>query len=87
MIPNMVHRLSRYWDQPDKEDIIIDDIHALMSKESFSQLKEYSMSIPTGVYEGKMWKAKIANKWILRWFGNENTEGLLPILNRKIIIV
>jgi len=87
MIPDMVHPLSRHWRQPNKEDIVIDDVSALMNKRSFQELHTYSMSIPTGVYEGKMWKAQIKTKWYLRWFGSENKEGLLPILNREILVV
>ena len=87
MIPETIHPLGKYWNQPNREDIAIDDIHALMSKDSFNRLHTYLTSIPTGVYEGKMWKSKIINKWILRWFGNENDEGLLPILSREIILV
>jgi len=86
MIPDMIHPLSKHWDQPSKEDILIDNTHALISKKSFEQLKNYSMSIPTEVYEGKMWKAGSKNKWFLRWYGVENREGLLPILTREIII-
>jgi len=84
-IPDMVHPLSKHWDQPKKEVVLIDDVSACISQESFQQLKEYSMSIPTGVYEGKMWKARFRGKWYLRWFGKENKEGLLPILIREII--
>ena len=87
MIPKMIHPLGKHWRQPKREDIAIDNTHALMSKDSFEQLHEYSMSVPTGVYEGKMWKAKYRSGWILRWFGNENADGLLPILNREIVVV
>jgi len=87
MIPNMVHPLSKHWDQPSRKDIAIDDMYALMGRESFQQLKRYSTSIPTGIYEGKMWKARIGGKWFLRWFGIENKEGLLPLLIREIIVV
>lgn len=66
IIPPMTHPLSKHWNQPDRSLIILDDKYALMSKEVFDKLHEYSTSIPTGVYEGKMWKAQ---KWI--WEGDE----------------
>ena len=87
MIPDMVHPLGRHWRQPNKEDIAIDNIHALMSKDSFQELHTYSMSIPTGVYEGKMWKRLTRGIWFLSWFGNENKDGLLPTLSREILVV
>ena len=86
IIPDMIHPLGKYWQQPNRDSILIDDKHALMSKHSLGELYEYSASIPTGVYTGKMWKAKVLGKWFLRWFGNENNKGLLPILSRKILI-
>lgn len=86
IIPDMIHPLGKYWQQPNKDNIVIDDRNALMGKDSLDELHEYSMSIPTGVYAGKMWKAKVLNKWILRWFGSENDKGLLPILSREILI-
>ena len=86
IIPDIVHPLGKYWEQPNRDNILIDDKHALMSKHSLDGLHEYSMSIPTGVYTGKMWKSKVLGKWLLRWFGNENDKGLLPILSREILI-
>ena len=86
IIPDIVHPLGKYWEQPNKDNILIDDTHALMNEHSLDELYEYSMSIPTGVYVGKMWKSKVSDKWILRWFGNEIDKGLLPILSREILI-
>jgi hypothetical protein len=57
VIPPLTHDLSRYWNQPRTEDILIDNTHAVMSKKVFDALAEYSCSVPSGVYEGKMWKA------------------------------
>ena len=87
MIPDMIHPLGKHWQQPNRDNILIDDTYALMNNRSLGELYEYSMSIPTGVYEGKMWKARSKNRWFLRWYGVENEEGLLPILIREIIIV
>lgn len=85
-IPDMVHPLGKHWQQPNPDNILIDDTHALMSERSLGELHEYSMSIPSGVYEGKMWKFKTRNKWFLKWFGGENSKGLLPIFTREILI-
>lgn len=71
-IPKMTHRLSRYWDQPDPEDIEIDETHALMSPEDFCKLADYSLSQPSGVYPGKMWKRNAGNDWTLCWYSESH---------------
>lgn len=60
-IPAMTHPLGKHWKQPEVDEITIDDTHALMSQRAFDKLLEYSASRPSGVYEGKMWKAVFAD--------------------------
>jgi len=69
VIPPMTHPLSSAWKQPKASDILLDDEFAYMTEKTLNQLAEYSCSIPTGVYEGKMWKSG-GNRapWVLRWF-------------------
>lgn len=95
-IPDMVHPLSKGWfEQPKREDITIDDTSALMSEKSFKMLHEYSTSQPSGVYEGKMWKAhwyelidgKKVWDWYLCWYGLSTKPGSVSNNSRKIIIV
>ena len=100
IIPVMTHPLSRGWEQPSTENILIDDTHAIMSKEDFSKLAEYSTSRPTGVYEGKIWKRnlyegslrsgyKFSDVWTLCWYGysyNGNPEQC-SINEREIILL
>ena len=86
-IPPMTHPLSRYWEQPSRENILIDATHAVMSEEDFSQLHDYSWSIPTGTYLGKMWKAKGDDgKWYLRWYDIDPNPEMLSIPTREILI-
>lgn len=73
-IPDCVHPLCKHWDQPDNAEIEVDKNNALMSKKAFDKLLVYSMSFPTGVYEGKMWKARIGSQWILRWYENSDED-------------
>lgn len=61
-IPPITHPLGRYWNQPKREEMLVDEIYAMMSKQTFDQLAEYSATIPTGVYAGKMWKRQ-ATRW------------------------
>jgi hypothetical protein len=86
IIPAMTHPYSSGWRQPKTENILIDDTHAIMSEKDFDQLKDYSMSIPTGVYDGKMWKRLAARGWLLCWYGPSEKENQCSINNRFIII-
>ena len=87
VIPDMIHPLGKHWHQPNLDNILIDDTHALMSECSFKELGEYSCSIPTGVYEGKMWKAynKIPDIWFLRWY--DHIEGKYMTIGIREIII
>lgn len=78
-IPPITDPLGRYWDQPPIERIAIDDTHALMTHEDFTLLPEYSASMPSGVYPGKMWRRRDGafdprcrpedRRWLLCWYG------------------
>lgn len=98
-IPRMTHPYSRHWDQPDRKRILIDDTHALMTQEDFEKLADYSATIPTGVYEGKMWKrldgcydADFLHsggrpEWLLMWYGPSPDPEKCSINHRKILVV
>lgn len=76
-IPPMTHPLSSHWAQPETSAIVIDDTHALMSTKTFLELCDYSASISSGVYAGKMWRALYGDTWYLRWFADKpGTSGL-----------
>lgn len=95
--------LSKYWDQPSTEGILIDDKYALMSKKTYDELKDCSESQPTGVYPGKMWKGKqywpvtqpnkqVIWRWTgryeLRWFGfSEKGENFCSNNSREILLI
>lgn len=87
IIPEMTHPFGRYWEQPDKEDILIDGTYAAMSDKTFKKLKEYSCTNPTGVYEGKMWKAMMYGEWYLRWYDISEDPNCCSHKQRKIVIV
>lgn len=77
-IPPMTDPMGKHWRQPAVDGIALDDTHALMSKQTFDALPEYSATQPSGVYEGKMWKRRDGlhdrscvpedRKWLLCWF-------------------
>jgi hypothetical protein len=96
-IPPITNPLGKHWPQPPLNAIVIDDTHALMSEATLKVLPEYSCTIPTGVYPGKMWKrhdglfdqrCKPSDRcWLLCWFG-ESDKGpdFCSINSRKVII-
>ena len=68
-IPAMTHELGKHWSQPASEAVLVDDTHAVMDTTAFDQLADYSETLPSGVYPGKMWRAKSHGRWMLRWYG------------------
>lgn len=82
-IPPITDKLGKYWDQPPREAIVIDDTHALMTYETFYQLHNYELSIPTGVYPGKIWRR--GSK--LCWFDVHEDPKLCTIRVRDILVV
>lgn len=57
IIPKITDKRGMLWKQPHRRYIEIDEEYALMTKQTFEDLREYSVTIPSGEYEGKMWKA------------------------------
>ena len=69
-IPPMTHPYGKYWEQAELNEVTVCDKYATMNKRAFDKLKNYSRSVPSGVYEGKMWKTSDDGKvWHLHWWG------------------
>lgn len=66
--PRITDPMGRYWQQPPRENVLLDGMHALMSRRSFETLLDYTGSRPTGAYTGKMWRAMFRGKWFLMWY-------------------
>lgn len=91
-IPPITDRLGQGWEQPDAAEILVDDEYAVMSKDAFDKLKDYTASQPTALYNGKMWKACYCTKdgllWVLHYCFNEDMENnLIDIAARDILIL
>lgn len=99
LVPPMTHELSSEWDQPDPNGWAFDDTHVVMPEADFKALREYSASIPTGVYEGKMWRRVVLGYddrdgaglapmvvWYLMWYGDP-IKDRCPIHSREILLV
>lgn len=98
-IPQITDPLGRHWQQPSPEKIAIDETHALMDYATFAALADYSSSIPSGVYDGKMWRrhdgifdrrfldSGVIPEWLLMWYGPSDDPGKCSINSRKILLV
>jgi hypothetical protein len=86
VIPEMVHPLSKAWDQPKRDLIEISDEFARMSKDTLSCLMNYSHSQPSAIYDGKMWRSFDGEIWRLRWAGPHTDPGYHTIHSRKVTL-
>jgi hypothetical protein len=87
-IPLMTHPLSIYWKQPDRKSIEIDGEYALMNEESFKLLPEYSSTLPSGIYDGKMWKCNSkVEGWLLGWYATCEDPNYYKTCAKKIKII
>ena len=86
-IPPITNILGKYWNQPNPDDITICGEHAFMTQEVFDKLATYSTSMPSDVYEGKMWKAEKNDKnWYLCWCVNNEVGNKCYVKYKNIII-
>jgi hypothetical protein len=84
------------WQQPARESILIDDVHAVMSRHTFEQLAEYSASIPSGAHPGKLWRRANGKHdpnhkgepiWLLCWYGPLADLSKVSINYRTVLLV
>lgn len=88
IIPPITDPHGKYWNQPHRRYIEMDDTHALMSEQTFKELCDYSGSLPTGAYEGKMWRSKIRDRWFLCWYDIDADDNrYLIVKSREILVV
>jgi hypothetical protein len=88
VIPKPTHEYAKAWKQPDSNNILIDAKYALMSKDSFDQLLDYSQSRPSAVYGGKMWKCSDDQiTWYLKWWVDSKDLQTCSNHVREIVIM
>lgn len=97
VIPPITDPMGSHWEQPDTKHILIDDTHAVMSEATFQRLAEYSGTMPSGVYPGKMWrrhnglydeKCKPEDRhWLLGWYGIDPDPDYCTNNWRKILLL
>lgn len=83
-IPQMTHPLSRHWHQPKRDQVAVYDDIAIMDRQTLTELPEYSASIPSGAYEGKMWRRQVRDQWFLCWYAPSDDPAMLQINRRPI---
>lgn len=83
-IPQISDPLGKHWEQPKREDLTIAGGNVFMSISDFGKLRNYSSSVPSGVYVGKMWKAQRRGIWFLCWFDVHPDPGYCSIKHLKI---
>ena len=86
-IPMRTDPLRDHWDQPSHSDLFFTEEEVIVSRWAFNVLKEYSSTIPSGAYPGKMWKCHYDGQWELCWFGIHLTDDKLVTINRMPLIV
>ncbi len=85
MIPKMTHPLGKAWSQPSRDKILVCKDHVVMSSKTLSELLDYTRSMPSGVYEGKMWKVGTdAGHWLLCWYGLSDKPDSCSTNHRRI---
>lgn len=89
-IPKITDKLGDTWVQPSHSEIkFSSDGYAVITQDGVDQLVEYSTSIPSGVYAGKMWKRKdrFSDDEYLCWFQNSPSEPYCcEVKYRKILL-
>lgn len=87
IIPKITDKRGMLWKQPHRRYIEIDEEYALMTKQTFEGLREYSLTIPSGKYEGKMWKANRGGTWYLYWYDHDDNPEMIKIERREILLL
>lgn len=93
LIPPITHHLGKKWRQPDTKEILMDvfggEENFIMTEAILAKIQRYDSSIPSAVYEGKMWVSVFDGcNFTLKWFQNKtNTDDRCDIKCRKIRIV
>lgn len=87
VIPDMTDPLGACWRQPDREAILVDEQHAVMTPATLAQLHEYSSTLPSGTYAGKMWRRSVGDGgWWLCWYGELVSPDEISIHRRQVLL-
>lgn len=97
IIPPITDPMGKSWNQPSLDRIEVGDEYATLSKKDLDSLPEYSSTLPSGVYPGKMWKrhdgvydpvCKVEDrKWLLCWFGEVPGDPNKCSINHRSVLL
>lgn len=88
-IPPITDPIGRYWNQPPREEVLVDDSHAVMTAETLAKLLNYDITDPSGAYEGKMWRRgdlEFGSVGWLCWYGHSEKPGMVSVNVRPILL-
>jgi hypothetical protein len=88
-IPEMTWEQKQAWKQPDANTFDFDFApgHVVMTQAQRKQLARYDTTLPSGVYEGKMWICDWGNGTDrLVWFGESHLSNQCLINHRTILL-
>lgn len=91
-IPPITDPMGQHWKQPDRSRIVFTKDCAIMSQQTLGQLADYSASVPTGRYDGKMWKAERTgaggkSDWVLCWYHGSDPTSMTITLSTLPVAV
>ena len=72
--------------QPNVDDILIDDMYVVMEAKNFFKLEEHNYDYPPDRYVGKMWKVRCGNEFYLGWF-NKYVKGKSSDIQYRTILI
>lgn len=88
IIPPITDPLGRHWNQPSREEIAVDEKHAVLSRKTLEKLMNYSHTYPSGTYEGKMWRLVTDDGVnVLCWYVQHADPSKLTVKYREILLL
>jgi hypothetical protein len=94
-VPPITHPMGKHWDQPDPHAFEWHEDRVVMTREQFKALHDYSCSLPSGVYDGKMWRLTSHHgtsvpmnerRCFLRWFAPSDDPNQCSIHSLPLVI-
>ncbi len=70
-----------------REGFLLDNKIAIVSAQAFKALKDYSRSLPTGAFPGKIWKRQCPDGWVLGMYTEHEDPSKVSIEWRTLIVV
>lgn len=90
-VPPIVDPLGKSWNQPNPHNFVWDEDCVAMSEQDYKSLHTYDCTLPTGIYEGKMWKTHIRKNGeevpYLCYITDDPVNAEYCIINRIIILI